>query len=141
MTSTVALLHDYIERLENRDWYGLTGLLHPDVVYRMPQTREIVRGREAYLRWNQEYPDVWHLRLVEAYGDDIGGAARLDVKIDGESGTTPALVFVRIADGLLVEITDFWPTPYDPPPGREHLVEREPSPDHRLALGRGPHQA
>jgi hypothetical protein len=21
-------------------------------------------------------------------------------------------------------VTDFWPEPYEPPPGREHLVER-----------------
>ena len=121
--STVALVRSYVELLEARDWAGVTEVLSPDVVYRMPQTREVVRGRDAYLRWNQEYPDGWHLRLVEAYGDDSGGAARLDVTFGDDQ--VPALVFVRVRDGLLAEITDFWPTSYDPPADRAHLAERE----------------
>ncbi len=121
---TVTLLRSYVERLEVRDWAAVEDVLHPDVVYRLPQSGEVVRGRAAYLRWNQEYPDVWHLRLVDAYGDDTGGAARLDVAVDGEPGTVDALVFVRVAHGVLTEITDFWPEAYEPPAGREHLAER-----------------
>jgi ketosteroid isomerase-like protein len=121
---TVGLLRDYVERLEARDWSGFAELLHPDVVYRLPQTREVVRGRDAYLRWNQEYPDVWHLRLAEAYGDATGGVARVDADVEGE-GTTTAIVFVTVAGGVITEVSDWWPTSYDPPAGREHLVERD----------------
>ena len=124
-SSPVELLTTYVAVLEARDWAALTALLHEDVVYRLPQTREVVRGRDDYLRWNTEYPDGWHLRLVEAYGDGAGAAARLSVRIDGEPGTVDALVFVRAAEGRLVEITDWWPEHYDPPPGREHLATRE----------------
>ena len=124
-SSPVKLLTTYVAVLEARDWAALTALLHEDVVYRLPQTREVVRGRDDYLRWNTEYPDGWHLRLVEAYGDGAGAAARLSVRIDGEPGTVDALVFVRAAEGRLVEITDWWPEHYDPPPGREHLATRE----------------
>jgi hypothetical protein len=120
--STVSLLHAYVERLEARDWDGVEKLLHPDVVYRLPQTGEVVRGRDAYLRWNREYPDGWHLRLVEAYGDGTGGAARVDADVEGEDAD--ALVFVKVGDGVLTEITDWWPTGYEPPSGREHLAER-----------------
>jgi len=27
-------------------------------------------------------------------------------------------------DGLITRVTDFWPEPYAPPAGRQHLVER-----------------
>lgn len=27
-------------------------------------------------------------------------------------------------DGVITSVTDFWPEPYEPPTGREHLVER-----------------
>ena len=120
---TVALIRSYVERLEARDRAGATQVLHPEVTYRLPQTREVVRGRDAYLRWNREYPDGWHLRLVEAYGDASGGAARVEVEVDGERVT--AIVFVSVEGGLITEIYDWWPTPYDPPPGREHLATRE----------------
>jgi ketosteroid isomerase-like protein len=121
---TVGLLRDYVERLEARDWSGFAELLHPDVVYRLPQTGEVVRGRAAYLRWNQEYPDVWHLQLAEAYGDATGGVARVIADVEGEGATT-AIVFVTVADGLITEVRDWWPTSYDPPAGREHLVVHE----------------
>jgi ketosteroid isomerase-like protein len=112
--STVDLLHAYVERLEARDWAGFADLLHEDVVYRLPQTGEVVRGRDAYLAWNQNYPEGWHLELAEAYGDDTGGAARIDAVAGGEPVT--ALVFVTVSGGLVTEIRDWWPTPYDPPP-------------------------
>ena len=89
-TSPVELLRTYVAVLEARDWAALTALLHEDVVYRLPQTREVVRGRDDYLRWNTDYPGGWHLRLVEAYGDRTGAAARLSVRIDGEPGAVDA---------------------------------------------------
>ena len=64
--STVDLLHAYVERLEARDWAGVADLLHEEVVYLLPQTGEVVRGRDAYLAWNQNYPEGWHLELAEA---------------------------------------------------------------------------
>ena len=121
-SGAVALVRAYVERLEARDWGTLGGLLREDVVYRLPQTGEVVRGREAYLRWNQEYPDGWHLRLAEAYGDASGAAARLDVEFAAD--TVTALVFFTFDGDLISEIRDWWPTPYEPPAGREHLTER-----------------
>ncbi len=34
------------------------------------------------------------------------------------------MVFLTVEDGLVTEVVDFWPDAYEPPPGREHLVER-----------------
>ena len=42
--------------------------------------------------------------------------------LDGR--TDDAMAFFEFADGLITRVTDFWPEPYEPPPGREHLVER-----------------
>jgi ketosteroid isomerase-like protein len=121
---TVDLLRAFVERLEARDWSGFADLLHPDVTYRIPQTREVVQGRDAYVRWNREYPDIWHLRLAEAYGDATGGVARIDADVEGE-GTVTAIAFFVVDEGVITEINDWWPTSYDPPSGREHLAVRE----------------
>ena len=38
--------------------------------------------------------------------------------------TSLAIAFFEIEAGRITKVTDFWPEPYEPPPGREHLVER-----------------
>jgi hypothetical protein len=42
--------------------------------------------------------------------------------LDGR--TDDAMAFFEFADGLITRVTDFWPEPYEAPPGREHLAER-----------------
>lgn len=112
-----------MQRLDARDWDGVDALLHPDVGYGVPQTREQVRGRLALRRFNTAYPGDWRLRLVESHAGADGGVARIESTTGGQVDT--AIVFLRFdAAGLVTTITDWWPESYDPPPGREHLVER-----------------
>jgi hypothetical protein len=44
------------------------------------------------------------------------------------------LAFVEVRDGLITRVTDFWPEPYEPPAGREHLVEFAPPVLDRLSM-------
>lgn len=113
----------YVESLEQRDWPRLTALLAEDVVYEMPQTRERIRGRSAFLQFNMENPGDWHLRVRRVVADGDLAALCLDVRV-GSDGQD-ACVWVEVSkERLINRVTDHWPEPYDPPPGREHLVER-----------------
>jgi len=38
--------------------------------------------------------------------------------------TDDAMAFFTFTGGLITRVTDFWPEPYEPPPGRGHPVER-----------------
>ena len=106
-----------------RDWASLSTLLAEDVVYDLPQTRERICGRDLFLRFNAEYPGDWQATLERVHGDAAGGASWMTVTVGAESMS--ALTFFRFDDaGLITHITDFWPTPYEPPAGREHLVQR-----------------
>ena len=114
---------DYVERLERRDWAELTALLAEDVVYEMPQTRERISGRPAFLRFNIEYPGDWHLGIRRVVADGRLAALWLDVRVGTER--QDACVWLEVSDaGLISRVVDYWPEPYEPPPGREHLVER-----------------
>jgi SnoaL-like domain len=112
-----------VDSLEQRDWTRFAGLLAGDVVYEMPQTRERVRGREAYLQFNMEYPGDWHLRIRRVVADGPHAALWLDTRVGSDQ--QDACVWLELTDaGLISRVTDYWPDPYEPPPGREHLVER-----------------
>ena len=113
----------YVDRLERRDWAALAALLSDDVVYEMPQTRERIRGRDAYLKFNMDYPGDWHLEPHRILADGPGAALRLDVWVGAER--LAACVWLEVTgEGRITRILDYWPEPYEPPPGREHLVER-----------------
>ena len=116
------LVERFIASLEARDWDTWAALLHPAVVYEIPQSRERIRGRERYLRFNQEYPGDWHLRQKIAIADERHAVVWFEWVLDGHADD--AMVFFEFANGLITRVTDFWPEPYEPPPGREHLVER-----------------
>jgi hypothetical protein len=116
------LAERFIARLEARDWDAWAGLQHPAVVYEIPQSRERIRGRDRYLRFNQEYPGDWHLRPKVTIADKRHGVVWFEWLLDGR--TDDAIAFFEFADGLITRVTDFWPEPYEPPSGREHLVER-----------------
>lgn len=112
-------VRDYWASIDARDWPTLAD----DVVYRYPQTREMLHGRDANVRFNAEYPGDWRIEITRLVADAGGAASWIAFSLDGTE--QPGLTFFRFdADGLIAEITDFWPEPGDPPPGREHLVER-----------------
>ena len=120
---TRRIASEYVESLEQRDWPRLTDLLAEDVVYEMPQSRERIRGRSAFVQFNIEYPGDWHLRLRRAVADGRIAALWLDARVGAEH--QDACVWLEVSEqGLINRVTDYWPEPYAPPPGREHLVER-----------------
>ncbi|MCO8269027.1 nuclear transport factor 2 family protein [Actinoplanes sp. TRM 88003] len=113
----------YVESLEHRDWPRLTTLLAEDVVYEMPQTRERIHGRPAFLEFNSNYPGDWHLRVRRVLADGRAAALWLDVRVG--AGEQEACAWLDLDNhSRITRITDYWPEPYEPPPGRDHLVER-----------------
>ena len=125
MTEIRGLAARFIETLEARDWESWAALLHPDVIYEVPQTGERIRGRERYLRFNQEYPGHWHLRLRRAISEGRHAVAWFDWTGGGGSDDGEGIVFIDFDDdGLITRLTDYWPERYEPPSGRDHLVER-----------------
>ena len=114
----------YWAAAEARDWDGFAGLVAEQVVYEAPQTRERVRGQDAYVRFNAEgFPGDWHLEVERIVGQGRHAASWIQMTDAGQR--YPGLCFFDLdEDGRIARITDFWPEPYEPPAGRSHLVER-----------------
>lgn len=122
MNETRRLIERFFAALESRDWAGFADVLHPDVVYEIPQSRERIRGRDRYVQFNRDYPGDWHLRPTRTLVDGAAGVTRFEWQL-GDSPVEEAFVFFEVHDGLLATVTDYWPEPYDPPSGRAHLTE------------------
>jgi hypothetical protein len=107
-----------------RDGTTFAGLVAEDVVYEAPQTRERVRGRDAYVRFNAEgFPGQWHLTVERIIGEGRHAASWIQMAEPGDS--YPGLCYFDLDErGQIGRITDFWPTPAELPASRAHLVER-----------------
>jgi hypothetical protein len=114
---------------ERRDWAAFAETLAEDVVYELPQTRERIRGRERYVEFNREYPGDWHARIERIIAEPGPGPGPEQVVswvhvTVGLEEMHAISFFTGDEDGRIATVTDFWPEPYEPPTGREHLVER-----------------
>jgi ketosteroid isomerase-like protein len=128
---TRALAERYFATMSARAWHDFAELLTEDVRYDLPQTGERIVGKDKYLRFNQEYPGDWQLTVTRLVVDGDSAAASMQFVV-GEQEMV-GLVFLEVRDGLVAHVTDFWPEPYDAPPGREHLTEQAVSARDRFA--------
>ena len=124
MTNAHEVVAAYWAAAEARDWTAFGALVADDVMYRGPQTREQVRGRDAYLRFNVEgFQYDWHITVQRIVAEDRHAASWIE--FTGPEGAQPGLCFFELGDvGRIARITDFWPDPYELPASRAHLVER-----------------
>jgi ketosteroid isomerase-like protein len=124
MTSAHEVVAAYWAAAEARDWAVFGSLLADDVIYRGPQTREQVRGREAYVRFNVEgFAYDWQITVHRIVGEDRHAASWIEFA--GREGAQPGLCFFELDDdGRITHIDDFWPEPYELPVSRAHLVKR-----------------
>ncbi len=114
----------YWTAAEARDWGTFGDLVAEQVIYQAPQTRELVRGRAAYVRFNAEgFPGDWHLAVQRIVG--AGRQAASWIQFSDAGDQYPGLCFFDLdADGRIARITDFWPAPAELPASRAHLAER-----------------
>ncbi len=123
MSAHAATIRHFWQTTEARDWDGLAEVLAPTMVYEIEQTRERVRGRDAFLRFFDDYPGDWHLTVRRVIADDEGGVSVLDFTV-GDEQLVGITFFTFGGDGLITRVEDVWPEPYDAPAGRAHLTER-----------------
>ncbi|MGA9112681.1 MAG: nuclear transport factor 2 family protein [Candidatus Dormiibacterota bacterium] len=124
MISAQDVVATYWEAADARDWARFGELLVDDVVYEAPQSRERVRGRDAYLRFNAEgFPGEWRIAVDRIVAGERGAVSL--IRLTEPSGEQLGICFFDLDEaGRIARIADFWPEPYEPPAGRAHLTER-----------------
>jgi hypothetical protein len=123
MSDATEIISQYWSACQARDWNTFSELLAPDLVYELPQTRERIMGSDAYVEFNANFPGDWDVEIVRVLGNRRQAASWNTFRVNGNEHVGVCFFDIDEA-GLIEHITDFWPEPYDPPPGRDHLIER-----------------
>ncbi len=122
MNTYKQIIERYWQAANDRDWDTFESLLHQDIVYELPQTRERIRGHTAFREFNASYPGDWTLEIVHLVVDEHQAVSQIAFHVDNEEQA--GISFFEIRDGLIRRIVEFWPDPYDPPVRQFDAIER-----------------
>lgn len=106
---------------DRQDFEAVFPLLHEDFILEWPQSRERIRGRENFIALNKNYPGIWRETITSMVSDADSIAAILEIT-DGKE-TVTCVGFYRLKEGKIWRAVEYWPQPYQAPPGREQWVE------------------
>lgn len=108
--------------MATNDFQSVAPLLASDFILEYPQSRERFRGRELFVRLNQDYPahGPWRFVVNRLVGDEIEAAS--DVSITDGVTSARALSFFAIEAGEIVRMVEYWPEPFPAPADRAHLI-------------------
>lgn len=109
-----------------RQWELFETLLHPDVVYRVPQTRERAKGAAGFTDVFRTWPGEWVCHVETIVADDRRAVTVIRFESGGTAET--GISIFECAGGAITAITDWWPAPYDPPARATEWLKREDAP-------------
>ncbi len=105
-----------------QDWDGLGRLLHAEMSYEAPQSRERIRSPLGYVDFFATWPQPWRAEVLRCIADD--SSAMTQISFISSAPPMMGISLFDIKDGLIVKVTDYWPDPYEPGPRASAHVER-----------------
>ena len=125
MPTSADVVREYWRLMTTNQFEAVAAVLAPDFVLPWPQSGEIIRGADRYVRMNQEYPahGVWTFTVHKVVGGE--GEAVSDVSVSDGVQQGRALSFFTVEGGRIHRLVEFWPEPFAPAEWRRHLVEVE----------------
>jgi ketosteroid isomerase-like protein len=117
-------VREFWRLMASNDFGAVRTILSPDFILDWPQTGERIENRDNFAQLNTEYPahGPWRFTINHILGN--ADEAVSDVSITDGVQHARAISFFTVADGKITRIVEFWPEPYEPPPGRAHLTTR-----------------
>lgn len=110
--------------MQANDWNRAAGHLTRDCVIDWPCSGERIVGRENFAAIQARYPTNtgrWTFEVHRIVGEGEVVVSEVTVT-DGEQAAR--VVSFSILDGPeIAHQIEYWPLPYDPPPGREDLTQ------------------
>ena len=103
-----------------QDEAGMRALLHPGVQVRWPNTGEVFTA-EQFIRVNCAYPGQWRGELLRQ--EQAGDTTVLVQRIQASDGSLSlhAVSFVRLQDGLVMDLEEYWSEDGLPPIWRQRM--------------------
>ncbi|MDD8014228.1 MAG: nuclear transport factor 2 family protein [Acidobacteriota bacterium] len=121
MATNEETVREFWRLFDEADYDKAGKLMKADAVVWWPNTREVFRGAAAFMSVNRNYPGRWRASVerVIALGDEVISVTRVESEDTAESFY--ATSFIRLEDGLIREITEYWGDNSEPPAWRSSM--------------------
>ena len=121
--TAVEITREFWRLMETNDFSLVATVLAPEFTLEWPQSKERIRGAEAFARMNSEYPanGPWKFTINRLVGSEAEAVS--DVTVTDGVQIARAISFFSITQGKVTNVVEFWPEPYAAPTNRAHLVE------------------
>jgi hypothetical protein len=117
-----ALIERHWKLANERQWAEFSTLLAPDLNYEVPQTREYAESGASYLEMFRTWPGDWKATVRTLVCEPAQAVCIIDFAVSNEVMT--GISVFGIKDGKIIQVTDYWPEPYEPPPRMTPLLKR-----------------
>lgn len=121
---TRSLILQHWDLANTRRWSEFGQLLHPGLLYEVPQTREYIESGPGYLEMFRTWPGHWSAHIKHLVCDESKAICVIDFIVGDETMTGISIFELRA--GLISRVTDYWPEAYDPPPRSTPHLKRRP---------------
>ena len=121
--SSSDLMRAFWAAMQANDWDRAAGYLASDCIIDWPCSGERIVGRSDFAAVQARYPTNtgrWTFDVHRLIADADTVVSEVTVT-DGEYSAR-AITFSEFVDGQVVHQVEYWPTAYDPIPGREDLT-------------------
>lgn len=112
------------DRIQARDWAGLTGLLDENLVVEWPASRERIVGPLNFVAVQSEYPDGWTINVLRILAEGDVVVSETEVPHQG-IGVFRVVSIWTVVDGRVTHGREYWTElgADQRPSWREHLTE------------------
>ena len=121
--TALEITREFWRLMATNDFSLVATVLAPEFTLEWPQSKERIRGAEAFARMNSEYPanGPWKFTINRLVGSEAEAVS--DVTVTDGVQIARAISFFSITQGKVTNVVEFWPEPYAAPTNRAHLVE------------------
>jgi ketosteroid isomerase-like protein len=95
------------ERIQARDWVGVSDLLAEDFVLEWPQDLVRLSGGAKFVEFNRSYPEGWSIEVLRIVGE--GNTVVSEVRVPHPSvGPHYALSFYEVDGDRIASCREYW---------------------------------
>ena len=123
----IEVVEQFWAAMQRNDWEAAAGHLVEDIWVDWPCSGERIVGRANYVAVQESYPSTTG-RWTFVVHRLVGTAPTVVSEVTVSDGVQSARViaFSEVAGDEIVRQVEYWPTAYEPPADRAHLVRRIP---------------